>query len=84
MDSNAPDTRRRLLRTDEAAARLGVTDETIRRMIAGGRLPGTKVGGRVMVHEDVIAKFEAEALSPGKHDMRAADAGCTMSAGRRR
>ncbi len=61
----APDTRRRLLATDEVAARLGRSEPGIRKLIAMGRLAAVKVGGRLMVHEDVLAELERAALGPG-------------------
>lgn len=35
-----------LLSVEDAAARLGVSDDTVRRLIAGGHLPAVRVPGR--------------------------------------
>jgi len=49
----------RLLRVAEVVARLGLSERTIRKMIADGRLPGVRPLGvrAVRVPEDVVQAF---------------------------
>ena len=43
----------------DAAALLGVSDDTVRRWVDGGRLPGQSVGGRLCVDGAALAAFAA-------------------------
>ncbi|MFI5730093.1 molybdopterin-binding protein [Kribbella sp. NPDC051587] len=56
------------LRISEAAALLGVSDDTVRRWIDQGRLPSIQDGGRMAVDGQVLAAFAqelADAQEPG-------------------
>jgi molybdopterin-binding protein len=57
------------LRISEAAALLGVSDDTVRRWIEQGRLPSVQDGGRMAVDGRELAAFAqqlAETPEPGK------------------
>ena len=54
----------------EVAEELGVTVRTVQRWIASGRLPGTRVGGRMRVARSSLATAGAEAAPPA-HPIRA-------------
>jgi molybdopterin-binding protein len=57
------------LRISEAAALLGVSDDTVRRWIEQGRLPSIQDGGRMAVDGRELAAFAqqlAETPEPGK------------------
>lgn len=66
----------------EAAARLGVSEATIRRWIAGGELPARRIGGRVLIGRGAIDAIiaDADGATGGFPNMRA-PAGVTLSAG---
>jgi molybdopterin-binding protein len=56
------------LRISEAAALLGVSDDTVRRWVDQGRLPATNEGGRMAVRGKELAAFAqalAETPEPG-------------------
>jgi len=56
------------LRISEAAALLGVSDDTVRRWIDAGRLPVTQDGGRMAIEGGVLARFVqglADSPEPG-------------------
>jgi molybdopterin-binding protein len=48
------------LRISEAAALLGVSDDTVRRWVDQGRLPATQEGGRMAVQGKALAAFAQE------------------------
>lgn len=48
MPKNTPPARRRYVKLADAAEYLGVTDRTIRQMIADGRLTGYRSGARLV------------------------------------
>ena len=53
------------LRISDAAALLGVSDDTVRRMVDSGRLPGAKdASGRLVVHGADLAEIAVEIASP--------------------
>jgi molybdopterin-binding protein len=63
------------LRISEAAALLGVSDDTVRRWIDQGRLPSIQDGGRMAVDGKTLAAFAQElAESPEPGSTKAASA----------
>jgi excisionase family DNA binding protein len=48
VQSNAPTGQHRFVSIKQAAEYIGVTDRTIRQMIADGRVPAYKSGGRLV------------------------------------
>lgn len=55
------------LRMSEAAALLGVSDDTVRRMVDSGRLPATKDdAGRLVANGADVATIAAEIASPAE------------------
>jgi acetyl-CoA/propionyl-CoA carboxylase biotin carboxyl carrier protein len=57
-----------LLTPREVAGQLGVTTRTVQRWIAGGRLPGVRVGGRLRVSRSSLAAV-AGGLGEGADDL---------------
>lgn len=49
----------RTLTLHELAARLGIAHRTAAALLAEGKGPGIKVGGRYLIREDWVTRFEA-------------------------
>jgi molybdopterin-binding protein len=63
------------LRISEAAALLGVSDDTVRRWVDQGRLPSVQENGRMAVDGQALARFAQElAESPERGNTTAASA----------
>lgn len=57
-----------LYRISEAAEILGVSGDTVRRWIEGGRLPSSVVDGRTCVPGVELAAFASSLIDDGEHD----------------
>lgn len=59
-----------LLKPKAAGARLGVSDDTIRRMVAAGELAGTDIGSerypRLRISETALAEYIASRTTTGE------------------
>jgi len=53
---------RQLNSLDEAASILGIAKSTLRFHISGGAVIPTRIGGRVFVHDDEIARIQKEGI----------------------
>lgn len=75
MSRRAPRVERpRMFVVADAAVLLDMAPETIRRLLAAGKLPGTRVGGRWRIPVDVIDRLLAaqrEAVAAAKADSSA-------------
>jgi excisionase family DNA binding protein len=61
-----PNRRRRLLRLREVAEYLGLSLDTVHRMCRDGRLPYVKIGRRLRVEPEELARWVARHRVPGK------------------
>ncbi len=50
-----------LISVSDTAARLGICEDTVRRWIASGALPATKIGGRVLIGRSAVDALVAKA-----------------------
>lgn len=55
-----------MLTVPQAAARLGVGEEQVRRLVRSGRLVGTKVGQTVVIDDDAVDARARLAVRPGR------------------
>jgi excisionase family DNA binding protein len=61
-----PNRRRRLLRLREVAEYLGLSLDTVHRMCRDGRLPYVRIGRRLRVEPEELARWVARRRVPGE------------------
>jgi excisionase family DNA binding protein len=49
---------------DKVADALGVSVYTIRRLVAANRIPAVRIGARIMVCSDTVARIQREGTQP--------------------
>jgi excisionase family DNA binding protein len=53
-----------LMPLDAVAEAFGVSVYSVRRLIASGALPAVRIGARVLVSSDVVARVQREGIGP--------------------